>query len=161
METLPTLRGRHRAVAPIVGTIMMVAVTIVLASVVFFLVSNMISPPPPPPSIITFTSKGWQNGNNNASITTATGVSAISAADVGYVVRDPEGSAYYSGKAGESQVVNGVNVNVVYLDLNSDDRINPGDVVAILVSPISAAAALEGGILEMHYGGRQIASHGL
>lgn len=155
------VRARRRAVAPVVGTIMMVAITIVLASVVFYLVSSMITPPPPTPTSITFASFGWRDGNNNASVTTASGVSGMSASGVGYIVRDPEGTPYFSGKADETQTVNNVSVTVRYNDLNGDDRINPGDIISIEVSPISASAALEGGILEMHHSGRQIASHGL
>lgn len=161
MSTQRVFCRHSRGVAPVVGTIMMVAITIVLASVVFFLVSSLISPPPPLPVSVTFTTSAWQDGNNNASIATTTGVSGMSVAGVSYIVRDAEGAVYFSGMAGDSQSVNSVNVTVRYNDLNSDDQINPGDIISIGVVPFSASLALQGGILELHHGGRQIASHGL
>lgn len=147
--------------APIISTILMVAITVVLAAVVFVLVSGMLNKPPPPPAAITFESRDWTDANYTASITAATGVNDILAGDLSYIVQDDGGTSYFSGKANDTNTVNSVTVKVWYNDLDGNNRITPGDQVVINVQPLSGKTALTGGVLQILHDNRQIANHGI
>jgi flagellin-like protein len=151
----------RQAVAPIVSTVLLVAITIVLAAVLFVIVSSMLVKPPPPPAAFTLDSRGWNGGNETSTVSGTTGTGAIPASELTYVIRDPDGVGYYGGKAEDSMTVNSVTVTVHYRDLDGGDRITPGDQLVVEVVPISGKALLEGGVFEVHYGDRQIANHAL
>ena len=160
MRPSPILVRRARAaVAPVVSTVLLVAITVVLAAVLFVFASSMLNPPPPPPVAITFTSLGWADGNNTAVIQSVTGASAISVADLEYQLRDSDNTLMYSGKANQTIPAQSVSITVTYDDLDSGDRITPGDKIIITVDPISGSTLVDGGVLEIYAGGHQIASH--
>ena len=158
---VPLVRLKRRGVAPVVGTIMMVAVTVVLAVVVFVLVSGMLSPPPPTPVSITFSNTPWVGGRHSAMIESATGVSAFASSAVTYQVLSPEGDQYFVGAGNATQTVGGIDVTVTYVDNDGNDRITAGDSVVIQVEPEASAAAVEGGVIKLFFDGRQLASHSL
>lgn len=137
----------------------MVAITVVLAAVLYLLVLPILSPPPPPPTSIIFQPQGWNGGNNSAVILSATGTATIQVSGLSYVVKDPEGVTYFAGNAGEAKTTNAVTITIHYNDADGGDRITAGDTVLIEVSPASAAALLDGGLLELYFDGRQIANH--
>ncbi len=155
------VRPLRRAVAPVVGTIMMVAVTVVLAVVVFVLVSGMLSPPPPTPVSISFTNLPWTAGRHTATIESATGVSSIAVSAVTYQVLSPEGDQYFVGPGNATQTVGGISVTVTYVDADGNARITAGDSVVIVVEPQASVAAVEGGVIKLFFESRQLASHGL
>ena len=157
----PLLRPKGRGVAPVVGTIMMVAVTVVLAVVVFVLVSGMLSPPPPTPVSITFTNLPWNAGRHTATIGSATGVGSIAASALTYQVLSPEGDQYFLGPGNGSMTTSGVNVTVTYQDADVNDRITAGDSVVIDVEPQASVAAVEGGVIKLFFESRQLAIHSL
>jgi FlaG/FlaF family flagellin (archaellin) len=155
------LRRAKAAVAPVVSTVMLVAITVVLAAVLFVLVSSMLNPPPPPPVAITFTSLGWSGGNNTAVIQSVTGASAVSVADLEYQLRDSDNTLMYSGKADQAVPTQSVTITIHYEDLDSGERITPGDKIIVTVDPISGSTLVDGGVLEIYAGGKQIASHAI
>lgn len=155
------VRRARGAVAPVVSTVLLVAITVVLAAVLFVLVSSMLNPPPPPPVAITFTSLGWNEGNNTAVIQSVTGAGAISVADLEYQLRDSDNTLMYSGKADQSVPAQSVTITVHYEDLDSGDRISPGDKIIVMVDPISGSNLVDGGVFEIYSGGKQIASHAI
>ena len=155
------LRRASGAVAPVVSTVLMVAITVVLAAVLFVLVSSMLNPPPPPPVAITFTSLGWSGGSNTAVIQSVTGASAISVGALEYQLRDSDNTLMYSGKADQTVPAQSVTITVHYEDLDSGDRITPGDKIIITVDPISGSTLVDGGVFEIYSGSKQIASHAI
>lgn len=148
-------------VAPIVSTILMVAITVVLAAVVFVFVSGILAPPPPPPIAITFSSASVEDGNNSVSITSATGTSRIPSSSLTYVVKDSDSVPYFLGSAGDSMTTNSLNITVHYRDLDSNELVSAGDTLVIEVQPASGASLLDGGVIEIFFGTQQIASHSI
>lgn len=162
-----TLRPHRAAVAPVISTILMVAITVVLAAVLYVIVSGMLFPPPPPPASVSFDSQGWNpaTGRNSASILGAAGTQNIPVSGLTYFVKDTDGVVYFSGNASESKTTNTVagpvTVTVSYDDNDGGDRITAGDSVIIQVSPASAWTLVDGGLFEMYYGGRQVGTHAI
>ena len=152
----------RRAVAPVVSTILLVAITIVLASVLFVLMSSLLTPPPPPPVAVSFDSLGWDaTGNNSAQVKAVTGAGGIAASSLTYIVKDSESTVYYVGAADTPQTNSSITVTVHYADRDTGDRITGGDLIVITVAPVSAASLMNGGVLEIYYQGRQIAIHSI
>ncbi len=154
-------RPRHGAVSATVGTVLMVAITVLLAGVVYLVVSGTLGPPPPPPPLISFSSQGWADGNYTAAIVTTSGVSNIPADGLTFIVRDPDRSAYFTGPANAPVETSGVTTTIFYVDHDNDNRITGGDTIRIVVEPQAASSVFDGGIFEIHYDNRQLALHGL
>lgn len=155
------LRARRGAVAPVVGTVLVVAITVVLAAVLFVIVSNMLTPPPPPPTAVVFRAMGWNNGTNTAEISGVSGASAITVSGLEYIIRDTEDTVVFTGKADTPVASSSVTVDVHYEDLDSGNSITVGDKIQVIVTPQSGTDLIDGGIFEMYSGGKQIASHAL
>ena len=154
-------RRAKRAVSPVVSTVLLVAITVVLAAVLFVIVSSMLTPPPPPPVALVFTNQGWDNGTNTATIQAVTGAASISVASLDYIIRDAQGMLIFTGKADTPVAADTITVTVHYDDLDAGDRVTPGDRVQIIVDPISGSSIVDGGVIEMYDGSKQIASHGI
>ncbi|HEX9710912.1 MAG TPA: type IV pilin [Candidatus Thermoplasmatota archaeon] len=154
-------RARRSGVSATVGTILMVAITVLLAGVVYLLVSGTLGPPPPTPPSIAFSSGGWVGGNYSAAIVTAAGVTAVPADGLTYIVRDTDQAAYLVGPAGAPVTTSGVTVTVFYVDHDNDNRITGGDTIRIEVDPEAASAVFDGGTFELHHSNRQLALHAL
>lgn len=147
--------------APIISTILMVAITVVLAAVVFVMVSGMLVKPPPAPAAITLESRDWTGANYTASVTGVTGMGGVSPVSLSFIVEDDGGNAYFSGQINDTNTLNGVDTTLRYNDLDGNNQISPGDQVVIEVAPLSGKTALEGGVLKILNGEQQVANHGI
>lgn len=154
-------RRQRDAVSAIVGTILLVAITVMLAGVLYLIVSGMFSPPPPAPSVVSFEARGWTEGNNTASILVAQGVGDVPVSELHYVIRDSGGTAYLTGPANQPVTTNSVTLQVFYIDHDNDNRITGGDILRIEVQPDTAAPLFDGGIFQMFSVDKQVGSHAL
>ena len=159
---VPHLRRNRRGVTPVIGTILVVAVTIVLGTVLYFLVTGALSPPVTPPPAVGFVSRGWNGGTYTASVESAAYTATIDLAGISYKVEDAYGNLFFAGKTGNTQTASGITVTVVYHDDDGDGRISTKDTVTVAVDPPGAGAqAVSGGILRLVYNGDVIASHSI
>ncbi len=145
------LRFDRSAVSATVGTVLMVAITVLLAGVVYILVSGVLNPVAPAPAAVSFDSPGWVGANYTATVIGVTGASGIPVDSLTYIVRDPDRIAYLVGPANTPDETNGITTTVYYIDHDSDNRITGGDSVRIEVSPAAAYQAFDGGVFEVHY----------
>jgi FlaG/FlaF family flagellin (archaellin) len=151
----------------VISTILMVAITVVLASVLYVLVSGMLFPPPAPPASVVFGTQGWNEaaGRNTASILSASGTQTLPVSELTYSVKDTDGAVFFSGRSGDSKTTEvgaaNVTVTVSYNDNDGGNRITPGDTVAIQIQPASAWTLIDGGLFEMYHSGRQVGSHAI
>jgi hypothetical protein len=140
----------------------MVAITVILAAVVYLLVSGVMGPPPPGPASVSLSNEGgWVDGNYTAAVVSATGVEAVPANGLTYIVRDQDRAAYLSGPANTPQTTNSITTTIFYVDTNDDNRVTGGDIIRIQVEPSAASAAFDGGVFELHYDGNRIALQSL
>ena len=160
MRTVPS-RPSPRAVSPVISTILLVAITVVLAGVLYVMVSSVGVSNPPAPVSIQFSSNPWSQGKNTASIISVTGASGITIGSLTFVVRAPNGEVYFEGMANETKSHDGVNVTVSYLDFDNNSAITVSDQVSVEVVPQSGSALIESGVIEMYAQNRQIAIHSL
>src|SRR6267143_4876538 len=158
------LRRSAQGVSPIIGTILVVAVTIVLGTVLYVLLTNALAPPPPAPPVVVFTSQGWSPDSKvyTASVSGSANVGNIDLGSISYKVEDVNGNLFFAGRSGESRATSGITVTVVYHDADSDSRISSTDTVTVTVDPPAAGAqAVSGGILRLIYRGDVLASHSI
>jgi flagellin-like protein len=160
MRSLPS-RPSSRGVSPVISTILLVAITVVLAAVLYVLVSSVGVSNPPTPISIQFSSNPWSQGKNTASIVSVTGASGISIGAISFVVKAANSEVYFEGTANETKPHNGVNVTVSFVDLDNNNQISVSDQVTIQVTPQSGSGLIEGGVFEMYAQNRQIAIHSL
>lgn len=146
-------RRNSRAVSPVIGTILMVAVTVVLAAVLYVMVSGIgggNAPKPPSAQLQTGT---W--GGNATVATYSVGVGSvqdaagISPTTLKYVVAKADQTPCYSGPAAQNQTtckLGSVNftVNVRYLDTTGSGAISPGDSIQVTVKPATGNPLLAG-----------------
>jgi len=159
---VPRLRRDQRGVTPVIGTILVVAVTIVLGTVLYFLVTGALTPPVTPPPAVGFVSGGWSGGTYTASVEAAAHTNTIDLTGISYKVEDAYGNLFFTGKSGNSQTASGITVVVVYHDDDGNGRISAKDTVTVAVDPPAAGAqAVSGGILRLVYNGDVIASHSI
>jgi flagellin-like protein len=151
-----------RGVTPVVGTILVVAVTIVLGTVLYLLVTNALVRPVTPPPAIAFISGDWNGATYTASVESAAYVDTIELAGISYKVEDAFGNLYFAGRSGDSQTSSGIAVTVQYHDNDADNHISAKDTVTVTVDPPAAGSqAVSGGILRLVYGGNVVASHSI
>jgi len=159
---LKRLRPDNHGVSPVVGTILVVAVTIVLGTVLYLLVASALNPPPTPPPAIGFISGDWNGATYTASVEATAYTNNIELAGISYKVEDAFGNLYFTGKSGETETASGITVTVLYHDDDADNHISAKDEVTVTVDPPAAGSqAVSGGILRLVYKGDVIASHSI
>lgn len=142
MRTVFGRKGK-RAVSAVIGTILMVAVTVALAAVLYVMVSGSTPSNTAKPPTAQLQTGAW--GGNT---TTATyGVVVGSVQDVGgiqpstlkFIVAKADNSPCYAGASGLNQsTCTGFNVSVRYQDTTSPGNISAGDSVLVMVTPATA-----------------------
>ena len=147
--------------APVISTIMLVAITVVIAAVLFVMISSIMAPPPKPPVAVTMESRGWSAGTNTAVVSSATGTGGIELGNLEFILTDVGGQKYYGGAGDHPEIHDNVTFNVRYLDTDGNGQISPGDKLVVEVDPLAGVDLVDGGVVEIHEGGRQIASHSL
>ncbi len=163
---MKTVFGRKAksAVSPVIGTILMVAITVVLAAVLYVMVSGL-----GPGSTTTNTTLVMQGGSNwiNASgnntftftIMSVTPTSAnVDPTQVTFTVANSAGTSYYSGTEGNPQTTSGFTVDVNYQDTTEAGKVSSGDSIQILIRPTYPTNPLTGGKLNVFFQGAQIST---
>lgn len=154
------VRPNRRGVSPVIGTILMVAITVVLGTVLYVLVTGILVPPPPPPVAVTFQTQEWFEGTETGVITSATNTRSLEISGLRFVVEaGSESTIYFANPSGESKTTGNVTIQVTFVDQDGDSRVSTGDWVTIQVTPISATSFVfgEGGICKILYLDREIA----
>ena len=134
------VRKNREAVSPVIGTILMVAITVVLAAVLYVMVSGIGPGSTSNPPTAQLQAGSW-GGNATTASYSAT---VISVKDVGgvapssliYIVAKSDGSSCYSGGANLNLTTcTGFTVNVVYQDITSVGTISASDSIQVTVTP--------------------------
>jgi flagellin-like protein len=147
-------RKSKSAVSPVIGTILMVAITVVLAAVLYVMVAGLGPGSTPNQPTIIMQNGGWTNGNDTVSITSVTNAANLAPTDLTYTIETSSGP-YYSGAAGANDTRGGPKVNIVYNDLTGANLVTSGDSIRISITP-STSTAIGGGSLKVFKGGSQI-----
>jgi flagellin-like protein len=162
---MKTVFGRKNksAVSPVIGTILMVAITVVLAAVLYVMVAGLgPSNTNQPPTAVLQGGGSWSSNATVATYTftvsTVTPTSAnINPTQLEYIVSNSANTPLYSGVANQSTVVSGFTINVVYQDPLDAGKVSASDRVQITVSPV-ASNPLVGGSLTVNFNGNQLAT---
>jgi flagellin-like protein len=149
------LRPNKKAVSPVIGTILMVAITVVLAAVLYVMVTGLVGPPQGQKPNVVLTAGQWNNGNLTISFASITNAPNLAPTDLTYIVQSADGTTYFSGPATASPYgpTSGVNVSVAYTDnTNNLGKVSNDDTIRLTVSP-STSAAVKGGTFKIFYAG--------
>ena len=134
------LRDRDDAVSAVVGTILLVAITVVLAGVLYVTMSGvMVETPPKEPQFI-FDAGPWANGSVTVSFLSISNAEGLTPAQLSYLVQAPNGTIYFSGPEANKTLVANITVNVTYRDTGNVGKVSPEDLIVITVTPASATA---------------------
>jgi flagellin-like protein len=118
-------RKNEEAVSPVIATILMVAITVVLAAVLYVLVLSLINVDHHIGAIVL--EKGSTTTNWTLKVVSMTGTTQASLADVYILVQYPDMSVALSGRP-ISDMVPGTYYNGVrYVDAMTADNLNAGD----------------------------------
>ena len=118
-------RKNEEAVSPVIATILMVAITVVLAAVLYVLVLSLINVDHKIGAIVL--EKGSTTTNWTLKVVTMTGTTQASLADVYILVQNPDLSIALSGRP-ISDLTPGAYYNGVrYMDAMTADNLNAGD----------------------------------
>jgi len=136
------IRKDEQAVSPVIATILMVAITVVLAAVLYVMVSGLISGPSTTKPFVTFSSVSKVN---NAvwtfSIASASPAVAQSNYKINFGVGTATGAAVNMGTSGTNTTVTTggtpANVGVKWTDLGGEGTVNGGDLFTITFAPAS------------------------
>ena len=158
-------RKNKSAVSPVIGTILMVAITVVLAAVLYVMVAGLGPGQQSIPPAAVLSAQGWASSgsytNFSFQVTTVTPSGAqINPTALQYIVSNSAQTTMYSGAANASTTAGGFTINVKYSDDLDAGRVSAGDKIQISVTPI-AGNPLVGGKLQVNYNGASLASGSL
>jgi len=164
-KTMRTVFGRKNksAVSPVIGTILMVAITVVLAAVLYVMVAGL-GPGQQsiPPTAVLQGGGSWATGSLNTSYTftvstvTPTGA-VIAPSQLQYIVSNAQQTTMYSGAANQNSTSGSFAIDVRYNDALDSGKVSAGDKVQIFVQP-SASNPLIGGRIQINYNGASLAT---
>ena len=147
-------RKDKSAVSPVIGTILMVAITVVLAAVLYVMVAGLGPGSTPNQPTIIMQNQGWNNGNDTVSITSVTNAANLAPADLTYTIETSAGP-FFSGGNNTTDSRGGPTVNVVFNDLTGPNLVTSGDSIRVRVVT-GSATALVGASFKVFKGGTQI-----
>jgi archaeal type IV pilus assembly protein PilA len=151
------VRKNKSAVSPVIGTILMVAITVVLAAVLYVMVAGLGPGSTPTNPTIIMQSGSWTGGNTSASITSVTNAGNLAPTDLTYTIESSSGP-FYSGVADLNDNRGGPTVKVHYNDLTNPgttSTVSSGDSIRVQVTPANSTA-LSGASLKVFKGATQI-----
>ena len=122
---------KEEGVSPVIATILMVAITVVLAATVWLLVSGYMGGGTETPLAASLNYVAGESTNTKAVFTVS--MSTPSQADptnVKITLKDSAGHTG-SGNFGDTITVNGVGYTVTHLDLNGNGKLDSGDQIVI------------------------------
>lgn len=143
-----------KAVSPVIGTILMVAITVVLAAVLYVMVSGIGTNPNTNNPSTVLQSQNWNAGNLLVNIQSSQGAT-VNPTDLTYIIQDRNGTTCYTGVAGLTQNTCTANVTIVYQDNIDPSKVGAGDSVKITVTP-TTNTAIQGGRIRLFYQSNEI-----
>ena len=135
MRTL-CLRANKNAVSPVIGTILMVAITVVLAAVLYVMVTGLVTSPGSTKPTVTLSPGSFSGGTLVISITSASS-STIDTSGLTYQIVSTTGTFFFNGASGGSTVQSGTTTNVTYNDAGGTgaNKVGADDNIAIVATP--------------------------
>ena len=153
-------KKNKRAVSPVIGTILMVAITVVLAAVLYVMVAGL-GPGQQniAPTAVLSGGGSWRTSGNQTiytfTVSTLNPTSAnIDPTQLQYIVSNTAQTAAYTGAANQSRTYQTFTINVLYQDSLDPNKVSAGDTIQITVTPV-ASNPLVGGSLKVNYNSNQ------
>jgi archaeal type IV pilus assembly protein PilA len=138
------IRKDEAAVSPVIATILMVAITVVLAAVLYVMVSGLITSPGANKPLVTFNAVSQASGNATISIAGASQSASPSNYKVNLQVGTTTGSAMAmpaTGGTSVNVVVGATTYRVYWTDIGGEKTVNAGDNFRITGNNIALPAA--------------------
>ena len=128
------IRKDEAAVSPVIATILMVAITVVLAAVLYVMVSGLLTPVGSNKPVLTFAQPAL-GSDNNVTLPIASVSQAVAETNyrVNLQVGTNTGSAVAIAAAGSafSVVVSGTTYRVTWTDIGGESNLNGGDTLRV------------------------------
>jgi len=137
-------------VSPVIGTILMVAITVVLAAVLYVMVTGLVTSPGGNKPTLTLTPGQW-TGNNLTIQITSVSSSTIKYSDLTFQVQSPAKGICFTGTAnsGNQTGCSGTTANVTYVDAAGEGNVDALDIIKVYASP---ATDVKGGTFKVSLG---------
>jgi flagellin-like protein len=140
------IRKDEQAVSPVIATILMVAITVVLAAVLYVMVSGLISGPSTQKPFVTFGSTTKVNSLTwTFSVASASPAVAPSNYKINFGIGTATGAAVNMGTSAVNTTVttggSPANVGVKWTDLGGENTLNAGDQFTIAFPSVPASGA--------------------
>ena len=144
------LRANKTAVSPVIGTILMVAITVVLAAVLYVMVTGLVTSPGGNKPTLTLTPGQWQDRNLTIQITSVSS-STIKYTDLTFQVQSVAKGICFTGAANTAVQTgcSGVSANVTYSDAAGEGNVDALDIIKVYASP---ATDVKGGTFKVSLG---------
>ena len=123
------IRKDEQAVSPVIATILMVAITVVLAAVLYVMVSGLLTGPGPTKPFVTFSTAQLAQGNATISVAQVSQTVAPDNYRVNLQVGATPGTAVAMPTSGNSAsvTVGGTTYRVYWTDIGGEGTFNAGD----------------------------------
>ena len=138
------IRKDETAVSPVIATILMVAITVVLAAVLYVMVSGLITPVGANKPLITFTAASLSSGNATISVAGVSQAVSPSSYKVNLQVGTTTGSAIAmptTGGASVNVVVGATTYRIYWTDIGGERTVNGGDTFRVTGNGVALPAA--------------------
>jgi len=128
---------KEEGVSPVIATILMVAITVVLAATVWLLVSGYMGGSTQTPLTMSLTYNAQESSNENATFdVTLSHPSQANPSNVKVTVKDSSGTTYSATGIGEGysnakKLGSSSSYKVYYVDLNGNGKLDTGDQIII------------------------------
>ena len=141
-DATKTFRFRRRdlrAVSAVVGTLLMVAITIVLAAVLYVTVGGMLGSAPMPQPKFILSAGPWSNGSVVVTILSVENAGGVTPVNLRYLVQATNGTSYFYGGEGTLTLTANITVTVSYGN-SGPEFVGPDDHMTLSVTPANASA---------------------
>jgi len=138
------IRKDEEAVSPVIATILMVAITVVLAAVLYVMVSGLITPVGGNKPLVTFSAVSQASGNATISVAGASQAVSPSNYKVNLAVGTLTGTAIAMPTTSglfATVVVSGTTYRIYWTDIGGEKTLNAGDNFRVTGNNIALPAA--------------------
>ena len=130
-------RKKEEGVSPVIATILMVAITVVLAATLYLMVGNMNQSSTTTPPIQFANTQKIAKNNTSATWTTSISSQALNPTDLKFAIKKADGTYLATGvdfPTATATAASGTGYSVTWYDANGDGKVDTGDTVTIYVS---------------------------